>query len=140
MLNSGGMPPLTAGKLPVDNSAVTQPVSGSVSVLTPNSSRTDTFTGAASGISISALTSPFSSFAVQVKGTGGVASVWDIRLEGSLDGTNFSQIVQHTNTTGDGAVVWTGSSKMPAFYFRSRCASITLGLATNVIVTILGVQ
>jgi len=102
--------------------------------------RSDTYTGTANGTTVDASTNPLSRYAIQVKSSGGLASVWDIRLEGSLDNANFSQILQHTNSTGDGAVVWSGSLSTPSLYFRSRCASLTLGLATNVSTTILGVS
>jgi hypothetical protein len=81
---------------------------------------------------------PLGYFAVQVKGTGAAATTWDVRLEGSLNGTNFSQILAHTNTTGDGAVLWSGATSSVSRYFRSRCAGLVLGTATNVVVSILG--
>lgn len=100
--------------------------------------RSDTFTGTANGVAVNITTAPLSTFSIQVKGTGAGATTWDIRLEGSLDGVNFSQILQHTNTTGDGAVLWIGASSAPSLYFRSRCAGLVLGGASNVVVTILG--
>lgn len=102
--------------------------------------RSDVYTGTANGTTVDLSANPLSRYAIQVKSSGGVASVWDIRLEGSLDNANFSQILQHTNSTGDGAVVWSGSLSTPSLYVRSRCASITLGLATSISATILGVS
>lgn len=103
-------------------------------------SRSDTFTGATSGTTVDASASAAKAFAIAVKGTGGVASAWDIRLEGSLDNVNFTQILQHTNTAGDGVTLFTGASLFPCLYFRSRCASVTLGPATNLVTTITGMQ
>lgn len=100
--------------------------------------RSDTFTVAGSGTTIDASASPMSAYAIQVKGTGAPASAWDVRLEGSLNGVNFTQILAHTNATGDGVVLWTGSLEAPALYFRSRVESVTLGGASNIVVTILG--
>lgn len=117
----------------------TQPISGTVTGVIGKQSRSDTYTSTASGTTVDVSTNPTQYYAIQVKSTGSVASVWDMRLEGSLNNTDFSQILQHTNTTGDGVVLWT-TTPTPAMYFRSRCAGITLGLATNIIVTILGRQ
>ncbi len=102
--------------------------------------RSDTYTAAASGTTVSVATTPLSSYSVQVTGTGAAASAWDVRLEGSLDNVVFTQILQHLNTTGDGVLLFTGANLFPALYVRSRCASITLGSATNIVVRILGVQ
>lgn len=105
-----------------------------------SSNRADTFTSAANGTTIDVSTKPTKSYAIAVKGTGASATTWDIRLEGSLDNTNFTQILQHTNTTGDGVVLFSGAVLGPALYIRSRVAAVVLGAASNVVVTILGVQ
>ena len=102
--------------------------------------RSDTFTGTGSGVTVDASGTPTKTYAIQVVGTGGTATAWDIRLEGSLDNTSFTQILQHTNVTGDGLVMFSGSLFSPSLYFRSRVAGLTLGGATNVVVTILGLQ
>lgn len=114
------------------------PVSGTISV--SEFTRLDNYTGTGNGIIVDATAGPTKSYAIQVDSIGAVASVWDVRLEGSLDNVNFSQILQHTNTTGDGAVLWSGAVLSPSLYFRSRCAGLTLGFATSIDVTILGVQ
>ena len=104
-----------------------------------HSTRADSYTGAASGTTVT-LTYPCRDFSIQCKGVGGIPTIWDIRLEGSLDGTNFQQILQHTNATGDGAVLFSGSARSPCLYFRSRSAgAITLGTASAVLATIVGV-
>lgn len=114
--------------------------SGSVTVIPVSLSRSDTYTVPANGVTVNAVLTPYKAYAIQVVNTGGLASLWDMRLEGSLDGTNFDQILQHTNTTGDGKIVFSGSLLAPALYFRSRCAGLTLALATNLVVTIAGIQ
>lgn len=100
-------------------------------------SRADTFTTTANGTTVNHAGMAFKYFTVLVKGTGAAATTWDVRLEGSLDGTNFTQIIQHTNTDGDGV---NKPATLPTVYnyFRSRCAGLVLGTATNIIVTILG--
>lgn len=102
------------------------------------SSRSDTYTAAANGTTVNISTHSRQYFAIQVKGTGAAATAWEVVLEGSLDGTNFTTILTHKNTTqADGEVLWLTVPAM-CLYFRSRCVSITLGGATNVIATILG--
>lgn len=106
----------------------------------PFVTRADTYTGAANGTTVTLTTYPVRDMAIVVKGTGAPATTWDIRLESSLDGTNFTQVLQHTNTTGDGIVLYSGSNDYPSLYIRSRCAAVVLGGASNVVVTILGIQ
>lgn len=130
---------ISATRLLVDGSGVTQPVSGTLSTSPAYSTRADTFTTTASGTTVNTSTSPLKSFTISVKGTGASATTWDIRLEGSLDNVNFTQILQHTNTTGDGVPLFSGSNFYPSLYFRSRVSGLVLGSATNVVVTILGV-
>lgn len=103
--------------------------------------RSDTYTSVATGVAVDVTTGPLTRFAIQVKGTGGAPVLWDIRLEGSLDGVNYTQLIQHTNTDGDGTVKSTGSMGFPCLYFRSRATgSFTLGGASNIVATILGSQ
>lgn len=102
--------------------------------------RSDTFTGTTSGVTVDVSSKPLQSFAIAVKGTGASATTWDIRLEGSLDNVNFSTILSHTNTTGDGVIMSSGAVLSPCLYFRSRVAGLVLGGASNVVVTILGLQ
>lgn len=100
------------------------------------STRADTYTATGNGTTVDRLVRPVRNYAIQVVQTGTVTA-WDVRLEGSLDGTNFSQVLQHTNTDGSGLVKFSTASS-PCLYFRSRCAGLTLGVGTNVIATILG--
>lgn len=105
----------------------------------PGLNRSDSFTGVASGSTLAATSAPVKSFSIAVKGTGTSATTWNIVLEGSLDGVNFTSILTHTNTTGDGVTLSSGTAKSPCLYFRSRVTALSLGSATNVVVTILGV-
>ena len=57
---------------------------------------------------------------------------------GSLNGSQFTTILEHTNTShADGATVWS-QTPAPMLFFRSRCVSLTLGSATNILVTLAG--
>lgn len=109
--------------------------------------RSDTYTTATNGTQVDVSTKPCSTFSLQVKGTGAAATAWNIILEGSLDGTNYTQILQHATSgntpplgaQGDGTTMWVQAG--PFLYFRTRSAStLTLGSATNVVATIVGMQ
>lgn len=109
--------------------------------------RSDTYTGAANGTTVDVSTKPCSKFSLQVKGTGAAATAWNVILEGSLDGTTFTQIMQHATSgnnppfgaQADGSTMWVETG--PFLYFRSRsAATLTLGSATNIVVTIAGMQ
>lgn len=101
--------------------------------------RSDTFSSTGAGTVINLSTNPLSVFALQVKGNV-LPALWDVRLEGSLNNAQFSQILQHTDVIGDGSVLWTGAVRSPALYIRSRVAGLTLGTSTQITVTILGMR
>src|SRR3990167_8944003 len=83
----------------------------------PAVTQTKTFSaGAASDTTIDVSDAPMKYYALQVGSSVGVAT-WDVRVEGSLDGTNFTQIVQHE--TADGAdLIQFGSSASPVSFVR----------------------
>jgi len=104
---------------------------------TDTSSVSNTFTSTGIG---TILTTPlsFDQYALQVQVTGNsTLTLWNVVLEGSLNGVNFSTILTSTNLLGPG-VIWGSAMVAPSLYIRSRVVSLTLGLATNIIVTILG--
>lgn len=101
--------------------------------------RTDTFTGTGNGTTVDVSTTPMRVFSMSVKATGAIVS-WTVKLEGSLDGENFTEILSHTNVIGNNVCLFTGSSMFPCLYFRARCSAISLGLGTNITSTILGVR
>lgn len=112
----------------------------------PSATRADTYTGTGNGTAVTVTTIPCRVFSLQVKGTGATATTWDVVLEGSLDGTNYYEILRHASTgnplgaSPDGAVV-TGKTDGGFLYFRSRCQNtLTLGSATNIVATIVGMQ
>lgn len=87
-------------------------------------------------------TQPMKYYALQVKGSTGTPSAWDVRLEGSLDGANWTGIMSHSTGDGDGTVkVSTNPVIFPAAWVRSRLNSLTFGSsATSLTVTVLGTQ
>lgn len=115
-------------------------VDGSATDYIDKHSRADTYTTAANGTAVDVSAQGLAAFAIQVKGTGAAATAWNVVIEGSLDGTNYSTIATHVNTAHtDGQVLWVGASR-PCLYFRSRCVSVTLGSATNIVATIVALD
>ena len=98
----------------------------------------DSYTGTGNGSTINVSTHPTINYGLLVYQNSGTAVSWDIRCEGSLDNINFSQIVQHTNTNGTGATVWSGASMAIARFFRTRTAGISLGTAQSLTAVCMG--
>jgi hypothetical protein len=97
----------------------------------------NTFTTTGTGTVLSTTLS-FDQYALQVQVVGtSTLTTWNVVLEGSLDGVNFSTILISTNVLGQG-VIWGSAMIAPSLYIRSRVVSLVLGLATNITVTILG--
>ncbi|SRR6266498_4487904 len=132
--------------------AMTQPLvnAGTVNVAGPISvSGSTVITQAASYFSQTIFTAPGNSsivdataappqwFAFQVAGTGAGASIWTAYIDGSLDGVNFTQVLAHITSTGNGVVVTLGGSPFPSRYFRTRVGTLTLGSATNIVLNVL---
>ncbi len=114
---------------------------GSVTTIGSNSSRTDTFTIAANGVTVNASAYIAKSFSLQVTGTTDVATAWVVVLEGSYDNVTFSTILTHNSgDETDGQTIFTGASFYPCKYFRSRLVSVTLTPATALVVNIIGMN
>jgi len=124
------------GGILVDGSAVTQPVSGIVNIAAVNTLTTDTFTTTGIGATYTPSIS-YRSFALQVKGTGATPTLWTVILEGSIDGVNFSTIMTHTQAILE-TILWTGTNFYPIIAYRVRTPVLTLGGASNIVVTLLG--
>ncbi len=140
---------LPAGSSMTVSFATPQPITGAVSQVSSSipwsmgvisTAATNSFTATGSSPSVTASLFPVKSYAIQIKGTGSAATVWDARLEGSMDNSNFTQILQHTNTTGDGVIVFSGALVAPSVYIRCRIAGLTLAPATAIVCNILGMQ
>lgn len=98
----------------------------------------DTFTATGNGTTVDCSKQPVESFGIQITSTGGTPTLWTVVLEGSLDGTNFTTILTHTNILGINVSLWSGAVLSPCLYFRSRVSVLTLGGATNITATIIG--
>lgn len=104
--------------------------------------RTDTYSATGTGAVLTATAKPLKSFALAVKGTGAAPTAFDVRLEVSLDGMNWTQVLAATNIApGDGGTVWQAVGALtPALYVRTRVAGITLGGASDIVVRGMGLQ
>lgn len=103
------------------------------------SSVTKAFSAAATGTQATLASpgsSPFATYAVQVKGVAVAASAWTVLLEGSIDGANWTTIATHNAT--DGSIVWETTGK-PTFFVRVNVSALTLGSAASINVTVLAV-
>lgn len=94
--------------------------------------RTQNFTGVASGAAIGV--DGRGGYAVQVVGVGGVPTAWDVRLEGTLNGVNWVELVGMDHVTGDGngSIVFSGANKYYVDAVRFRVNALTLGPATSI--------
>jgi len=106
----------------------------------PAETRSDNYVGAANGETIDTSLSPLSRFSLNVAGVNGIALSWEVVLEGSLDGITFSTILTHTQlAVGLGLTISSGGNSNPSLYIRSRCISVSLGSASAIKATILGI-
>jgi len=112
----------------------------STGLSTPASeTRTDSFTATGNGQTIDTSLRPLSSFSLNVKGVGGSPTAWTVYLEGSLNGVDFTKILEHNQILGVGQGIFSGANRSPSLFVRSRVVSLTLLPASAIDVTILGV-
>lgn len=103
-------------------------------------SRVDNFTAAANGVPADCSRDPVKNVSLQVKCVGAAATAWNIVLEGSNDGVNWTVLITHTQADTDGNTKFQASGIVtPVLYLRTRMASVTLGSATSINATLLGV-
>ncbi len=95
-----------------------------------------TFTGTTTGAALNMIC-PQKFYTIQVKGTGGVPTAWDVRLEVSIDNANWTEIGQHATVDGDGVLKFLNTDPKVSLYARFRCAGLTLGPATNIVAWLL---
>jgi len=84
--------------------------------------------------------SPMVTWTLQVKGDPVAATLWEVVLEGSVDGINFSDILKHTTLTGDGINLFSGTTLFLAKYYRVNVTTLTLGGASNIVASVVGKQ
>ena len=130
---SGKAVPMASGSLTATGTSASLPIS------TPFNAGLDTFTAVGVGVTQVAL-SGVKSYSIQVKGTGGTPTAWNVRLEVSLNNVDFTTVLTHNTAVGNAVVVASTATLFPALFFRSRVQSLTLGPATNIVVEILGMD
>lgn len=71
---------------------------------------------------------------LQVFGVGGSPTAWDIRLQGSLDGTHWFDILTHSSAGGDGLndIKFSQGNFYKVSYLRVVCNAVTLSGATSI--------
>jgi hypothetical protein len=69
-----------------------------------------------------------------------IPPVYNIVLEGSLDGVIFSEIMSHTDALGLDEHLYSGTTLFPALYYRTKCTALSLGTYTSLTVNVLGQQ
>lgn len=90
-------------------------------------------------------TAPLQHFAIQVTGSTGTPSGWDVRLEGSLDGVTYKNLISHQVSDGSGTIKFSTQTSLGTFspinFFQAYVSSLTLNSSSSKItVTILGTQ
>jgi hypothetical protein len=98
------------------------------------SNPSDTYTATGNGTANTLPGTAFSSFSLQVSGTGAAATLWNVDLEASNDGVTYTAILNHATADGNGTIKFVVDK--PCLYYRTRCAALTLGAATNIIANV----
>lgn len=98
-------------------------------------SDTKTTTGAGTRLDLTNY-GPVSEWALQVNGTGAAPTAWTVNLEVSLDGVTFQRVIQHATTDLNGGVKF--ANGFPSLHFQIYVASLTLGAASNIVITAIG--
>ena len=96
----------------------------------------DTFTTTGNGVAQNIIGTPRTKFTLKVIGTDAIPTAWSVVLEGSLDDSNYTTILTHTSAVEtNGELKFSGASNFAVIFFRSRVVSLTLGAATNIVVS-----
>lgn len=128
----------TAALQTAGNASLATIVSNTTGLSNPVSSfiHADTFstvtTGATQDVGAGNLVKTYS---IVVKGTVVAPTLSTVNLEVSLDGTNWTVLLTVLQTL-DGIMTATGDVLVPARFFRSNTTALTLGSATNIVVTV----
>lgn len=93
----------------------------------------ETFTASGDGTTVNYSHNPVQSYSVSVKGTGASADAWTVLVQVSLDDANWTTILTHDASIGDGVVISSGANLYPGRYVRLQCSALTLGGATNIV-------
>lgn len=102
-------------------------------------------TSSAVVVATGAAHAPLKFFSLQVVGRGAAPSSWVVNLEGSLDGLYYTKIMEHASGDGDAnasvkSSTTPASGIFPVSYIRANVKSLSLGSATGIAVTAIGIQ
>lgn len=118
----------------LDDGAVNPVTIGSIApVELVSTNQQDSFVAVGNGTTIAAPVSG-KYLSIQVTPSGAVTS-WDVRLEGTLDGTSWGELAQHTNVDGSGKIK-VPATATPVLQYRARCAGLVLGAGTLILVNV----
>lgn len=76
--------------------------------------------------------------AVVAQGSGAATGAWSVNLEASVDQSSWTVVGNHGTADGDGIIKW--FTAKPALYYRFNVVSLTLGGATKIVLTFLGIR
>jgi len=99
--------------------------------------RTTGVAATGAGTVVNAGDRPPRTFSVQVKGTGAAPTAWTVDVEGSLDNANWTVLGTHGTADVDGKTKFIATDK-PVIYVRYNVTALTLGGATAIEITLLG--
>ena len=78
-------------------------------------------------------------YSLQVVGVGIAPNSWNVDLQVSSNGIDWSTIMTHATGLGNGEIYWSGNQMFPSRKMRAKVNSVDLGTATGLKVTIIGV-
>lgn len=88
----------------------------------------ETFSGIGNGTVLDMSLQPAKYFSLQVRQESGLALLWSVLLEVSLNGSEWSTIASHTNVAQSlGDIVLPQIVPYPARYLRFRVTGVTVG-------------
>ena len=100
---------------------------GSLNIIYPFTTGSSFFSATGS-IDYINIANPLKYWSIQVVGSNGTPTSWDVRLEGQIFTSGGTQIIAHTNTDGDGITKFIGGNTAPVLAYRTRVAGLVLGV------------
>lgn len=105
-----------------------KPASGGSVRVKLDESKTDVFSSATGGTLVDSSANPMTKWAFQVSCPG--ATIWNVQLLGSLNGTTFVTILTHSSTSDtNGDILFTADK--PLSYFYANCVTLQSGLTLS---------
>lgn len=99
-----------------------------------------TFTSFDVSLPIDISSKPMKNFSLCVVGTDDVPSNWNVILQVSIDGMNFTPVLTHNTATGDSITIFTLEKLYPCLYYQINVTDLSLGNASNIVVSVLATK